>query len=245
MSGPPPLTWELPAAGFMHVMGFLVVLVARCDARTEPLFRPDEVMIVEMAGPAKQITAMPQKAERAPPRPKGAEAPATEPPPPNQSDMAIRTPDAPKIKGDPNAAERDRLLAAMRREALLNSLPEGQEDRPETSPDGSESEASASASAGIHDPALAKWRREAEALLNANFHPLRSYCQADPKLAAVAVVAVAADGRMEGDAKIVTGSRNTSIDSECLRAFTLTGRLPPTPPNRDGLNAQLTCRCPK
>jgi outer membrane biosynthesis protein TonB len=232
----------------MHALLFAVVLVARCGGEPKPLIKPEDVIMVAMDGPAKQVTAMPQKAERAPDPPSGAE-PQVEPPPPNPSDMAFHDKDAPKPKGDPDKektdAKRDQLLAEMRRKALLDNLdaPVGKEDRAATSPDGTSSEGG-TASAGVNDPALAKWVREAHNLLQQNFHPIPAYCEANPKLKAVAKVPVAGDGRLDGDPVISVSSGNPSIDAACLRAFTLTPRFPPTPPNRpNGLTTLLSCEC--
>ena len=114
---------------FGHAGMFAVAVLGRCESRHEPLFRPEDVMTVEMAGPMAEVSRMPQKAERAP-DPMTGSPNATELPPPNPSDMAFRTPDAPTTKGID--AERQKLIDDMRRRALLDGLddaPVGEVDR--------------------------------------------------------------------------------------------------------------------
>lgn len=222
-------SWEFLASTAVHVLGFAVVVVARCghDA-SEPLFKPDEVMVVEMAGPPKNVTRLPQKAERAPDPVAGTKG-AVEPTPQKQSDMAFETPDA-KTKGEQtNNTERERLLADMRRRAMLDNLdaPVGQVDRAASSPDGAG--VGGEASAGVHDPEMAKWVMAARQRVGANWHPLLAICQKEPNLTVVVKVEVEPDGRRSGDPFVGTSSGNTSFDQAALRAVEMTASLPPVP----------------
>jgi TonB family protein len=240
-------TWEFGVSLALH--GLLVavsLLAARCDGReARPIVDPDQVMMVEMAGPARQTTAMPQKAERAPDPVAGAPTPtAPTPPPPNQSDMAFQTPDAPVTKGDPNVdAKREQLLADLRRKQLLSNLdaPVGTEDRAATSPDGS-GDATGPTGVGTNDPELAKWIAAARRAVGDHWHPLMAVCIQNPDLAVLVRVDVDANGRKTDTPTVARSSGNQSFDAAGLRAVEITGALP-APPARfaasNGLTATL------
>ncbi len=237
-------SWEWPLAGFGHAAVFLVVTISQCGAQPAPLFRPEDAIMVQLAGPPAVQSRMPQKAERAPDVAKGAQA-ADVAPPPNPSELSLPT-DKP-VKGDQKAdVQRDALMEELRRDQLLKDLSAevGKVDRARTG-ENTDCEGSTS-QAGVVDPQLAKWVREANAALDRNFHPLPAICAANPKLMALASAPSAPDGTITGEAALHQSSKNASFDATCLRAFSATGKLPPTPPNHpEGLEGVLTCQCPK
>ncbi len=238
----PTITWEIPVALFAHVALATLVIVARCSSSAEePLFKPQDTIQVALAGPPKNVTRMPQKAERAPDAPKAAMADPTAPtPPPNPSDMAFKTPDAPKTKGDPNADARQKAIDDLRRRAALDNLsaPVGKEDRLASNPDGSE-DAGDEATSGIHDPALAKWQAAVKRSVEGNWHPLLATCQANPNLEVLVAVKVDAGGNPVEPPKVVQSSGNHSLDESARRAVESTGRLPAPPA---GYNVTATNR---
>jgi colicin import membrane protein len=232
MAGAPAVSWEFFVAGIGHVLLFGVVAFAHCAEPDAPLFKPEDTLQVALAGPPKNDTRMPQKAERAPPPPKASAPDApTPPPPPNPSDMAFKTPDAPKTKGDPTAdANRQRVLDDLRRRQAIQDLsaPEGREDRLASNPDGS-ADAGSSSTAGINDPALAKWITEAKRRITPNWHPLPSLLDARPKLVVIIGFEVGDDGRIAGAPEIKKSSGNRSYDESARRAVEMTvsvGKLP-------------------
>lgn len=239
----PTISWEIPVALFAHVALAAVVTLARCSSSEEPLFKPQDTIQVALSGPPKNVTRMPQKAERAPEAPKAAMAdPTVPPPPPTASDMAFKTPDAPKTKGDPNAdAKRQQAIDDLRRRAALDNLsaPIGKEDRLASNPDGSE-DAGDEATSGISDPELARWQLKARDKVGENWHPLPSLCAANPGLEVIVAVDIDAAGNVEGAPAVKKKSGNGSFDEAGRRAVEATGALP-KPPARftNGLTATL------
>ncbi len=235
-------SWEWPAAGFAHLLAFATVAFAQCGSHAEPLFKAEDAIIVEMSGPPAAQSRMPQKAERAPDAPKGTQAPDAVKPPPNPSDLAL--PNAPKQEGDASAdAQRDDLMAEIRKQQLLRDLsaPEGTTDRLAT---GDSAGTGTSAQAGVHDPELAKWVLAAQAALGKNFHPLPTWCSANPDLKASAAAAIDGTGAITSDATVVQSSKNPSFDAACVRAFATTAHLPPLPPKfASGIRGVLECPC--
>lgn len=226
-------SWEFMASAAVHVLAFAIVVLARCGAQDgAPLFKPEDVMVVEMSGPPANATRMPQKAERAPDPVAGAREPTVaEPPPPKQSDMAFQTPDAKVAEGDPKAdLERDRLIADMRRRALLENLdaPVGTTDRAATSPEGT-GDVGATASGGVRDPELARWVAECKRRVGANWHPLLAIVQQNPNLSVVVRVDVDASGQKTNTPEIAQPSGNASFDEAARRAVDMTPSLPPPP----------------
>jgi outer membrane biosynthesis protein TonB len=237
------VTWEIPASLMAHAALFALVVLARCEAGKEPLFKAEDVMTVEMAGPVATATAMPQKAERAPDASRGAEK-AVEAPPPNPSDMVYKTKDAPDVKGDANA-ERQRLIDEMKRRAMIEGLedaPEGEVDRAPTGEGGE----GGPAQSGINDPETAKWQRAVQKAVNANWHPLMTICQQDPSLVTKIKVEVNMGGEKSGAPQMVKESGNASLDASSMRALEATATLPPPPAKfaaSDGLYATLNFSC--
>lgn len=247
MSRAPSVTWEILVSAFFHLAAFSVFFIAKC-AEGPPPIKSEDVMMISMAGPIKQTTAMPQKAERAPPPAAGTPTPTSEPPPPRQSDMAIKTPDAPTQKGDPKADKlRDEMLAEMRRRSMLQDMeaPIGKVDRQASSPDGTADPSEASAGSGAPSNAeLSKWAAAARRMINPNWHPILSICQANPSLATVIRVSVDGSGNFLAEPAVKTGSSNTSLDGSALRAVQTTGKLPPTPASHpNGWDADLRFSC--
>ena len=240
MPASPSLSWEILVAAFGHAVLAALVVLARCSSDgDEPLFKPQDTIQVALAGPPKNVTRMPQKAERAPDAPRAAAPDVTAPPPtPTTSDMAFQTPDAPKTKGDPNADARQKAMDELRRRAALQDLtaPVGREDRLASSPDGGEVGGSSS-QAGLNDPALARWAENAKRQIAANWSPIR----ADPNLVVILLIEVDASGRQTAAAKVRKSSGSVSFDESARRAAELTpqlGRVPEKFP--DGLSVAIT-----
>lgn len=225
------LSWEILASTFVHLVGFATIFLAgQCTHASAPLFRPEDVMVVEMAGPAQLQTRMPQKAERTPDQAAGQDAPAP-PEPTNPDQMKFQTPDAPPTKGDPKAdAEREKLINEMRKAAALKDLsaPIGANDRAATSPDGAANPDGATAS-GVNDPELARWIAKARQLAGDNWHPLRATCMASPTLTTVIRADVSASGKVVSRPEVAQSSGNASIDEAARRAVEITGTFPSPP----------------
>jgi TonB family protein len=239
-------TWEFPVSIGFHGLLFLVLMLARCESTHAPLIPDQEIIMVELPGPARQTTAMPQKAERAPPPPSGVqEAP---PPPPNQSELAIQTPEAPKEQGVPKEdprekAKREALLNELRRQQMIQDLnaPVGEENRAATSPDGNTDEGSTGSGASENEKS--KWAAEATKIVRANWHPLLSICQADPKLNVTIRVTVDGQGNQIKEPTVEKTSNNESLDGSALRAVEQSGKLPPTPdPNGWAFGLRFNCK---
>lgn len=231
-------------AGVAHIFMIAVVALAQCGSQAEPLFKPEDTIIVEMMGPPTEASRMPQKAERAPDVASGNPEPDAVQPPPNPSELAL--PNAEKLKGDEKSTARDDLMAELRKQQLLKDLsaPEGTVDRLATSADSSEG-GGTSAQAGVRDPELAKWVTVAQAALAKNFHPLPAWCSANPSIRATAGAPVSGSGALTDDAAVVESSRNPSYDAACVRAFATTGQLPPLPTKHaGGIRGVLECVCP-
>lgn len=248
MPGPPPMTWEIPVAAFLHGVGFVVMfLVGTCASRdADPLFAPEEFMVVEMAGPAPMTTRLPQKAERTPDLLQGAPVTAPEPPPKNPSDLAFQTPEAPKQQGDPAAdRRREELIADMRRQAALKDLnaPIGTTDRQATSPDGVAGEAGTGTGA-LGDPELRKWVEAARQAAAPNWHPIPTLCQQSPTLEVKVLVVTDGNGRPTAAPEVYQKSGNSSFDQSAKRAIEMTGNFPPLPSKyAGGFRGPVTFAC--
>lgn len=236
-------SWEWPVAGVAHICVFTVVTLAQCGSHAEPLFRPEDSIIVEMLGPASEAARMPQKAERAPDVARGNPDPNAVKPPPNPSELALPT--AEKLKGDLKSTAREDLMAELRKQQLLSDLsaPEGVTDRLATSSESTDG-GGPSAQAGVRDAALAAWVTAAQAALAKNFHPLPAWCASNPAIRATAGAPVSGNGTVTDAAAIAESSRNPSYDAACVRAFATTGQLPPLPPKHaGGIRGVLECVC--
>lgn len=242
---PASLSWEILVSVGLHIALALTLTLAKCSGSAPTPLVSQEVLLVS-TGPAKQTTRMPQKAERAPDPVKGAATPAAEPPPVRQSDLALKTPDAPVTKGEEtNNLARERLIAEMKRqEALANlSAPLGTTNRPETSPDSTLDPSQAMGGVGgMIDPALARWNAEAERAVKSNWHPLASLCAPKPSMKAVISVSIDAQGNMLGEPAVKASTGNGSLDEAARRAVELTRKLPPTP-NGKAFNVSLEFPC--
>lgn len=237
MTRAPALLIEWPVALLAHGLAFAVLVFFQSfgGAPKEPLFKPDDVMVVSMSGPPKSTSRMVQRAERAPDPTRGAAAPNVPPPPPNPSDMAFKTPDAPETKGQADAdLQRQKLLDDLKRQQLLHDLsaPLGTTDRAASDPNGSGD--GSSASAGISDPETARWIKKVQEKVAPNWHPLISTCQANPRLTVILRVPMGPDGAVVGDLEVEQSSGNGSLDQSALRAVQQTANLPPPPAKYTG-----------
>lgn len=244
MAAGPALTWELPLAALGHAVLFAIVMVAKCSGgASEPLFKPQDTIQVALSGPPKNVTRMPQKAERAPDAARAAAPDAkVEPPPPTASDMAFKTPEAPKTKGDPKAdpdAMKKALDDLKRQQALADlSAPIGKENRAASSPDGGEG--GDTSSSGINDPELARWQLKARDAVGRNWHPLPQICAANPGLEVQVRVDIDPSGKQTAAPEVVKKSGNHSFDEAARRAAELTPQLPPPPAKfSEGIGATL------
>lgn len=249
------LSWEIVASLWLHLSAAsALVLFERCAPSShEPLFKPNEVMQIQMAAAPMPYAARTQRAERAPDpvtTPAPAPEPVTEPaaPPPAASDMVLQqekdepdpvdTPEPepedpknpPPAEPQDNSLDRAALLNQARREELVNpNAPLGQQDRTEASPDGQRGVTSSVIGIGEADPILAAYIQACRDAILPNWTPLPSTLAAHPEYAVVLQVTVAADGRL-GTPQIVQGSGDTSFDRTAEMAVLKTQRLPPPPP---------------
>ena len=84
-------TWEIGASIAVHLLVVGVFAAGQMFGSSEPLFNPDDVMIVQAVALPKANTRMPDRPTRAPDPPKGDKVTAkAKPPPPTASDMALR-----------------------------------------------------------------------------------------------------------------------------------------------------------
>ena len=230
------LTWEIPVATFLHMVAFgLVLLGGQCTHASAPLFKPEDVMVVEMSGPALLDTRMPQRAERTPDAAAGQDV-AAPPEPDDPARMRFQTPDAPRTSGDPKAeAEREKLINEMRKAAALKDLtaPLGATDRAASSPEGSANPDGAT-STGVNDPETARWIAKARQLAGDNWHPLRATCAASPTLTTLIRADVDMSGKLTDRPEVAQSSGNTSIDEAARRAVEMTGTFPPPPAKYQG-----------
>ena len=196
-----------------------------------------------MSGPPKSDSRMVQKAERAPDAVRGATKPTADPPPPNPSDMAYKTPEAPVTKGQQDAAMQ-KIMDDLRREKMVHDLsaPLGTTDRAASDPNGSGD--GSTATNGINDPELAKWMKKVDDKVRPNWHPLVATCQANPRLKVGIAVSLAGDGTVKDDPTVGKPSGNGSLDQSALRAVQQTGNLPPLPARfAGGLDANVIFDC--
>ncbi|RME24347.1 MAG: TonB family protein [Deltaproteobacteria bacterium] len=228
-------TWEFAASVALHaaVVG-AVLLLGGGDADDRPLIDPHDVMIVSAVALPKQTGRMPDKPMRTPTPPQG-EAPVTAPPPPQASDMALHTPEAPKPEGRPeppdHSVDREALLNAARRQALVDAAaPIGPENHTRTAPDGVDPADAilGSGGAGIHDPELARWKAAVEAAIRRNWTPLPATVAAHPEYVVYVVVPIDAEGRL-GTPQIYQGTGDASFDRSALLAVMKTRRVAAPP----------------
>ncbi len=241
---------ELGISVAIHLaFGIAAAVLSNCEGSEAPPPPAEkvEVIMVEMSGPAAGQARMPQKAERAPRPPAGdpEPTPPPEPAPKVQSDMVLKTPEAPKKPGvkekDPKADDkrRDELMKELRRKQLMDELrdaPLGKEDRAAATSGGTAGAKGATSggtgggsatSTGVNDPELARWTEAARLKVQPNWTPIRAYCKAG-RVARVAVKVDAA-GNKTGKATIQQSSGDPGFDGAAVRAVESTARLPAPP----------------
>jgi hypothetical protein len=190
------LTWEMGASLGLHAGALGIVLILQQCTPTTPLFKPEDVMIVQAVALPKSVNDwLPDKPMHTPDPPKGAVPDSPDVVPPTASDMVFPDDKAPKPKGAENEAQRDQLLAEARKEALLRdmSTPEGPEDQVQHDPNGVDPrEAILGIGVGINDPELARWQAACRDKILPNWTPLPAVVAAHPNYVVQLVVRVAA-----------------------------------------------------
>ena len=246
------LSWEIVASLWLHLsVGATLVLFERCaPTDREPLFKPHEVMTVQIASAPKPKAARTQRAERAPTPPPAAEPapePSNTPPPAATSDMVLEQdqdepdpvedppepepePDPPQ--GDPeprdNSADRAALLDQTRDDQVNPDAPLGTENRAEAGPDGVEGATASVIGIGEADPVLAAYIQACREAILPNWTPLPSLVSSHPEYYVIVQANVAPDGRLSSP-EIVTGSGDAGFDRTAVMALLKTQRVPPPP----------------
>jgi TonB family protein len=227
------LTWEMGASLGLHAGALGIVLIAQQCAPSTPLFKPEDVMIVQAVALPKSVNDwLPDKPMHRPDPPKGEVADSPEVVPPTASDMVLEDEQAPQPKGEKSReAERDQLLAQARKEELLRDLstPEGPENQVQTDPDGVDPrEAILGIGIGINDPALARWQAACRDKILPNWTPLPAVVAAHPNYVVQLVVRVSATGAMS-EPEVYQSSGDPSFDQTALRAIYKTATIVPPP----------------
>jgi TonB family protein len=226
------LTWEMGASLGLHAGALGIVLILQQCTPTTPLFKPEDVMIVQAVALPKSVNDwLPDKPMHTPDPPKGAVPDSPDVVPPTASDMVFPDDKAPKPKGAENEAQRDQLLAEARKEALLRdmSTPEGPEDQVQHDPNGVDPrEAILGIGVGINDPELARWQAACRDKILPNWTPLPAVVAAHPNYVVQLVVRVAANGAMSNP-EVYQSSGDPSFDQTALRAIYKTATIVPPP----------------
>jgi TonB family protein len=234
-------TWEIGASIAVHLLVVGVFAAGQMFGSSEPLFNPDDVMIVQAVALPKANTRMPDRPTRAPDPPKGDKVTAkAKPPPPTASDMALRKKKAAPKKGLRNrTTAREDLLNKIKREALLKdtSAALGAKDRVQTAKDGVDPADAVIGpiGAGRMDPELARYVRQCRDKILPNWKPLPAILAAHPDYTVVVVVSVGPTGSL-GKPKIVKSSTDASFDRSAISAIVRTARLS-APPARYAASA--------
>ena len=184
-------TWEIAASVGLHaaVVG-AILLGSWMSPDPGPMIDPSKVMMINAVALPKSHSAMPdrptrtpdqpraEKAEKAAPAPPpGADAPT---PPPTGSDMALKSKDAPPVKGSEAAQDhtkdRQAMLDAARKQALLKDMAAalGDEDRTRTDPNGVDPKDAifGPEGGGAMDPELARYITACRDTILPNWTPL-------------------------------------------------------------------------
>ncbi len=227
------------ASGAIHVVAGIVLAIGsfvtdRCDDRNIRDLEKNSMSASLIVLP-KADKALPDRASHVP-RPSTSGSTATEVPdvevPVRVSDLALHkeqpTPEAPD-----RSSERNRLMDALRREAMLDALsPEGPVDRMATDPN-SDSDV-ALRTFGRGDPTDPEWARyiaRVQQLFMARFRPLGSIAEANPGITAAILIRVdPSDGRIVVHS-VATPSGVPAYDAAAVRAVEEVGTIP-LPPER-------------
>jgi TonB family protein len=217
----------------LHAGALGVVLLLQQLAPSTPLFRPEDVMMVQAVALPKPVNDwLPDKPMHTPDPVQGQVPDSPEVVPPTASDMVLKDEEAPPPKGaKTREAERDALLAQARKEELLRDLstPEGPQDQVKTDPNGVDpKDAILGVGMGINDPALARWQAACRERILPNWTPLPAVVAAHPTYAVQLVVRVSPTGAMS-DPEIYKSSGDPSFDQTALRAIYKTGTIVPPP----------------
>jgi len=207
-----------------------------CSGDAEPLFDPDDVMMIEMAALPKSAGRLPDRASRAPRPADGAPEAMTQPQQPSDQ-MRFEDPDKEKEKGEKvedHSLDRERLLAEARRKALVDSLsdaPIGDADRQQTDPDSTlDATFGFGGATGPVDPEAARYLVELRQVLLPLWNPLPKVVEQNPAIFTLVDIWLDPDGRI-ADSEVQTPSGNGSFDQACLTAVARARRLP-IPPAR-------------
>ena len=245
---PAPQSLALPlgcSVGF-HVGGLIAAGVARLFfggvaavfamlfpwCRAEPAAPLADIEVTVVSQVPKSETSMPTRPARVE-RQQGKPTPKPQPPKPapvRESDLVVRTPEAPKPK--PGNTEEDlalqRQTEELRQQALdeLLGAPEGPVDRDLASPDGEGEVAVAALAAGAQgDPAFVRWYAQVDQMVKDRFKPVG---RTDGLFAKGHVVVDPQTGQVTSYSLDIK-SDVLSYDSAAERALAATQRLPLPP----------------
>jgi TonB family protein len=227
------MTWEVGASLGLHAGAVGLVLVLQTLTPTDPLFKPEDVMVVQAVALPKPVNDwLPDKPMHTPDPIVGQDTEAPEITPPTASDMILEDEKAPETKGTKSREkEREALLREERKAELLRdmSTPEGPQDQVQTDPNGVNPEdAILGVGVGINDPVVAKWQAEARARILPNWTPIPAVVASHPDYAVILVVRVSDTGEMT-EPEIYRGSGDSAFDQTALRAIYKTKTIPPAP----------------
>lgn len=228
----------LPGLGcsvFVHggVVGasLLFTLFTTHCGSTRPLIDPDRAMEVAVVSLPRSQTNVPDRAQRAP-VPKGSDAPTKSKaePPPVQSDLAFKTPEAEETAGTDDA--REQMLAELERQKLLNDLmaPTGAVDRNATDPNSThDMDIGTAGAANRGDPEFAAYIAKVQQLFMQAFKPLGAVTADNPNLVCKVYVTVdPGTGRIRSW-EVIESSGIDSFDAAAERAVAEVGTIPLPP----------------
>ncbi len=232
-------TWEVGASLGIHIALVATVWIGSLFERdTEPLFDPNNVMMVSAVALPKSTSRLPQRRERAPDPVRGHTKKAEAPPiPTTASDMVRHDKDAKKNKGETrqkdHTSDRADLLNKLKRDDLLKDLsaPEGRTDRSLTDPDGVDPKDAiiGPIGSGRHDPELGRYVAACTNRIRPNWRPLPSTIASHPDYEVRVMVLVESNGTISKP-RVIKGSGDAAFDRSAITAVMRTARLPPPPP---------------
>ena len=246
---PEPLVFGLIGSVVLHVLVVSSVVVGSFVAS---LAFPKKPMLDIQAMEVSMVVLphanrAPDKATAAP-RTLGttaaaADAPKTqEPPPPKESDLAFKDPNAKpptptkptletsaETQGTPDA-DRQRRIRELMMKQMIDDAAEGDRDREATDPNSNATEKVDLGGTGARgDPEYARYLASIKALFMAQFSPLPAVVAANPGLKCVVHFSMNADTGEVTGYSIRKSSGNASFDGAAERAIQAVPRLPVPP----------------